>query len=201
MPSARTARCATLTFRRSTASWSKGGACELLFGLPRAFIVARHLLDSVAHTPEIEGGVQYVHLLFDTHEIVVSNGLPSESFQPARRMLELMTGESRDRLNAALEVLGADAMLTRPDALQILSSRKERVFLEAVKPADMAPTPGSRLSAGHHLHGRCRGTGLAIATPGFRAADWSCHTRPRTAFGRDRPAIPVFLFHPLQSPA
>lgn len=130
----------------------EGGACELLFGLPRAFIVARHLLDSVAHTPEIEGGMQYVHLLFDTHQIVVSNGLPSESFQPARRMLELMTGESRDRLNAALEVLGAEAMLTRPDALQTLSSREARVFLEAVKPADMAPTPDSSLGAGHDLH-------------------------------------------------
>lgn len=130
----------------------EGWVCELLFGLPRAFIIARHLLDSVAHTPEIEGGVQNVHLLLDTHEIVVSNGLPSESFQPARRMLELMTGESRDRLNAALDVLGADAMLTRPDALQTLTSREARVFLEAVKPAHIAPSPGNSLNAGHHLH-------------------------------------------------
>ena len=129
-----------------------GAECELLFGTPRSFVIARHLLGTIAHTPEIEGSVTYVHLLLDTHEIVVSNGLPSESFQPARRMLELMTGESRDRLNAALEVLGAEAMLTRPDALQTLSSREARVFLEAVKPADMAPTPGSSLSAGHHLH-------------------------------------------------
>ena len=98
----------------------EGAACELLFGLPRAFVVARHLLGTIAHTPEVEDGVQYVHLLLDSHDIVVGNGLPSESFQPARRMLELMTGENRDRLMAALDVLGADAMLTRPDALPTL---------------------------------------------------------------------------------
>lgn len=106
----------------------EGAACELLFGIHRAFVVARHLLGTIAHTPEIEGGVQYVHLLLENHEILVGNGLPSESFQPARRMLELMTAETRDRLMAVLEVLGAEAMLTRPDALQTLSSREARVF-------------------------------------------------------------------------
>lgn len=125
-----------------------GADCELLFGTPRSFVIARHLLGAIAHTPEIEGSVTYVHLLLDTHEIVIGNGLPSESFQPARRMLELMTGENRDRLMAALDVLGADAMLTRPDALTTLSSREARVFLDGLAP-DIRPAVG-RVGADSH---------------------------------------------------
>lgn len=130
----------------------EGAACELLFGMPRAFVVARHLLGSVAHSPEAEDGVQYVHLMLDTHEIVVGNGLPSESFQPARRMLEIMTGDNLARLNAALDVLGADAMLTRPDALPTLSSREAKVFLDTVKPAGMIPALAGQAAAGRHLN-------------------------------------------------
>lgn len=108
----------------------EGPDCELLFGMPRAFVVAKHLLGGVAHTPEVEGPVQYVHVLLENHEILIGNGLPSESFQPARRMLELMSGENLDRLNAALSVLGEEAMLTRPDALPTLSSREAKVLVD-----------------------------------------------------------------------
>lgn len=117
----------------------EGAECELLFGMPRAFVVARHLLGSIAHTPESDDGVEYVHLMLDAHDIVVSNGLPSESFQPARRMLDIMNGENLDRLMAALAVLGTDAMLARPDALPTMSSREAAVLLAAVKPGFVAP--------------------------------------------------------------
>lgn len=112
----------------------EGAACELLFGMPRAFVIARHLLGSIAHTPDTDDGVTYVHLLLDSHGIVVGNGLPSESFQPARRMLDIMTGDNLSRLNAALEVPGLDGMLTRPDALQTLSSREAKVLLGTMQP-------------------------------------------------------------------
>jgi hypothetical protein len=52
-----------------------------------------------------------------------------------------MTGENRDRLMAALDVLGADAMLTRPDALPTLSSREARVLLEVLV-SSMPPAVG-----------------------------------------------------------
>jgi Hint domain len=131
----------------------EGPACELLFGMPRAFVVAKHLLGTLAHTPKSDDGpdegIEYVHLLLDRHEILVSNGLSSESFQPARRMLELMSGENLDRLMAALEVLGADAMLARPDALTTLSSREARVLLSSLKPA-VAPILVKTAKAAHY---------------------------------------------------
>lgn len=125
----------------------EGSACELLFGMPRAFVVARNLLGTVAHTPDTDGGVKYVHLMLDNHEILVGNGLPSESYQPARRMLDIMTGDNLDRLMAALEVLGTDAMLTRPDALPTLSSREARVLTDTIirqNPMAGLPKAGAR---------------------------------------------------------
>ena len=55
---------------------------ELLFGSSEVLITARDLIDG--HTVrQVEGGnVDYVHILFDQHQVVWSNGLLSESFLP-----------------------------------------------------------------------------------------------------------------------
>ncbi len=55
---------------------------ELLFGSHEVLIAARDLVDGDA-VRQIEGGrVEYVHLLFDRHQVIWSDGLPSESFLP-----------------------------------------------------------------------------------------------------------------------
>lgn len=113
----------------------EGPACELLFGLERAFVIARHLPEPFATRPEPEADVTYYHLFLENHEVLVTNGLPSESLQPARRMIEAMSDEARESLMAVLEVLGTDAMLTRPDALPTLNHRETRVLLAALAPA------------------------------------------------------------------
>lgn len=55
---------------------------ELLFGDPEVLIAAKHLVDGDAITVESGGEVEYVHLLFDRHEVVWSEGLETESFLP-----------------------------------------------------------------------------------------------------------------------
>lgn len=55
---------------------------ELFFGEAEVLIAARDLVDGV-DVKICEGGVvEYVHLLFDRHQVLWSNGLPSESFLP-----------------------------------------------------------------------------------------------------------------------
>jgi len=56
----------------------------LLFGLDEALIAAKCLLGRrgiCALLPD--DGVEYIHLMFDHHELLDSNGLESESFHPA----------------------------------------------------------------------------------------------------------------------
>lgn len=55
---------------------------ELLFGDPEVLIAAKHLVDGVSVVVEPGGEVEYVHLLFDRHEVLWSEGLETESFLP-----------------------------------------------------------------------------------------------------------------------
>ena len=55
---------------------------ELYFGTSEVLVAARDLIDGGA-IRRIEGGwVEYVHLMFDEHQILWSEGLPTESFLP-----------------------------------------------------------------------------------------------------------------------
>jgi hypothetical protein len=47
-----------------------------------------------------EDGVTYVHILFDRHEIVRSDGIWTESFQPAIRTLSAMEEAVREEVLA-----------------------------------------------------------------------------------------------------
>ena len=128
----------------------EGAACELLFGTDRAFITARHLAEPFAFAPEPEAEVHYCHVLLERHEILLANGLPAESFQPARRMVEALSGPARRSLDAALGILGAEAMLTRPDALPTLNHREARVLMAALAgPARSAADTFARAQRPH----------------------------------------------------
>ena len=55
---------------------------ELLFGESEVLVAAKYLLNDCTVTRKVGGTVDYVHLLFDEHQVVFSEGLPTESFQP-----------------------------------------------------------------------------------------------------------------------
>lgn len=59
---------------------------ELLFGEGEVLVAAKELVNGRSVT-RIEGGtVEYVHLLFDRHQVIYSEGLPTESFLPGGQM-------------------------------------------------------------------------------------------------------------------
>jgi len=64
---------------------------ELLFGETEVLVAAKHLVGKAEITRVVPTeGVTYIHILFDRHEIVQSDGIWTESFQPAERMLSAM---------------------------------------------------------------------------------------------------------------
>ncbi|KAF0117033.1 MAG: type I secretion target repeat protein [Rhodobacteraceae bacterium] len=106
-----------------------GPYCELLFGTDRAFVLAGHLPPGFANSPDPATDVVYFHILLDRHEILLANGLPAESFQPARRAIEVLSDATRQSLAKVLDVLGEQAMLIRQDAMPTLNQREARVVL------------------------------------------------------------------------
>ena len=60
---------------------------EMLFGEAEVLIAAKHLVNDRT-IRRVEGGqVDYLHLLFDRHQVIWAEGLAAESFFPARQSL------------------------------------------------------------------------------------------------------------------
>ena len=67
---------------------------ELLFGESEVLVAAKELVNDQSVRVREGGTVTYVHLLFDQHQIVISNGLESESFLPGGQITNLFEEEA-----------------------------------------------------------------------------------------------------------
>lgn len=73
---------------------------ELLFGETEVLVTARDLVNDKS-VRRIEGGmVEYVHILFDRHQVVISEGLPTESFLPGPQTTKSFEREIVDEICA-----------------------------------------------------------------------------------------------------
>ena len=75
-----------------------GAQVELATGFTEALIGARHLVNGTTIQRRVGGTVRYFHILFDDHEIVFANGVPTESFYP--NATESLTDEQRDEFRS-----------------------------------------------------------------------------------------------------
>ena len=62
---------------------------ELLFGEDEVLVAARDLLNDRSVIRRCGGMVTYVHLMFDRHQVIYSEGLPTESFLPGPQTTHL----------------------------------------------------------------------------------------------------------------
>lgn len=108
-----------------------GAAAQLLFGEDEVLVAAKHLLAKPGISRVLPtGGVSYVHILFDRHEIVQSDGIWTESFQPADRMLSAMDKAARDEVLALFPELATESRFF-PAARLSLKAYEARVLLAA----------------------------------------------------------------------
>jgi hypothetical protein len=76
----------------------EGWPVELTLGLDRALVPAKHLVGDQGAQADGKAAVDYYHLLFEKHEIVVSNGLPTESLQPTTENVQGLDAAARAEL-------------------------------------------------------------------------------------------------------
>lgn len=71
---------------------------ELLFGQREVLVAAKHLTSQEGIDRVEAPSVTYIHLMFDQHEIVLSNGTWSESFQPGDQSLRGIDRQQREEI-------------------------------------------------------------------------------------------------------
>ncbi len=96
----------------------QGWQAELLFGEPEVLIPAKSLINHRTICAAPMGTLRYVHVLFDRHQIVYTQGLASESFYPGAEALSHMEQETAGEILALFPELchasGAYGASARP---------------------------------------------------------------------------------------
>lgn len=107
-----------------------GPSAELLFGQAEVLVAAKHLVndDSIRIVPQEH--VEYVHFLFDRHQIVFAEGCPAESLYPGPQTLEVVEEDSRDEIIALFPEL-EDQAYSSPMSRYALK-RHEALALKAI---------------------------------------------------------------------
>jgi hypothetical protein len=109
-----------------------GPVAQALFNVPEVLVSARHLIDGTsifADTRVTE--VTYVHLLFEQHQILTANSLPSESFHPASANFDMMAQDDLDGLLNVLPELNNDRDAYGPHARRTLKASEAAMLRHA----------------------------------------------------------------------
>lgn len=97
-----------------------GHACNLYFGREEALSAVKHLVAGTGIAQQaLRRRFRYHHLLFDRHEVIYSNALPTESFHPGHAVLDGFGAAARDEVLSLFPELrlfeGAYGQLARMD--------------------------------------------------------------------------------------
>lgn len=101
---------------------------ELLFGEDSVLVAAKHLVGFMADWVKPVAAVTYHHILLECHDMVISNGLATESLQPSIRSFSGMSDEARRSLADAVSDGALSEYFRRKDALRSLKPHEARVL-------------------------------------------------------------------------
>ena len=109
-----------------------GPRAELLFGEPEVLVAAKMLVNEEDIIVCEGGKVEYYHMLFDNHEIVLANGNLSESFHPGLEGFGAFAEEAREEILALFPELESDGIGGYgPTARRVLKAYEARLMVGA----------------------------------------------------------------------
>ena len=113
----------------------EGAWAELYFGESSVMVAAKHLVGSAAEWVKPNKDVTYFHILLDHHDVLISNGLRTESFQPSLRSFNGISAQMRQSLTDTLSLKHLHALFTRPDAMLLLKAHEVKILVEKMFPS------------------------------------------------------------------
>lgn len=110
-----------------------GKAARALFNADEVLVAAKDLVnDRSIVIDRTQRELQYIHLLFDAHQVIVANGLETESFHPECADLDEISGDQKRRLLERFPDLGRLGDGYGPSARRVLKSAEAAIFMHDV---------------------------------------------------------------------
>ncbi|MFZ1467968.1 MAG: Hint domain-containing protein [Paracoccaceae bacterium] len=81
---------------------------ELMFGETEVLVAAKDLVNDRSVRRVVGGDVEYIHIMFDRHQIVMSEGLATESFHPGPQSMGDLPQEALEELTTLFPALDPD---------------------------------------------------------------------------------------------
>ncbi len=103
---------------------------ELMFGEFEVLVPAKHLTTTEGVYTDPRDEVEYVHVLFDQHEVIFSEGIPTESFHPGDYSVKGLADETRDELFELFPELAKEGFDYGPSARLSLKRREATQLIE-----------------------------------------------------------------------
>ena len=113
----------------------KDNLAELLFGEAEVLVAARDLVNDHSIMRREGGEVTYVHLLFDRHQVVFSEGLETESFLPGPQTSSSFEADVVEEIYSIFPELDPETGTGYPTAARRTLKRYEAELLRAAKVA------------------------------------------------------------------
>ena len=105
-----------------------GARAELLFGEHEVLVAATHMVGMAGiERVQPQDGISYIHILFDSHEIVRADGAWSESFQPGVQTMNGLEAGQRAEIHALFPELANGTIY--PAARLKLKAKEAQVLL------------------------------------------------------------------------
>ncbi len=101
----------------------------LLFSDYRVMVRATHLVGSTAEAVMPQSPVSYFHMLLDEHDMVIANGLETESFQPSLRNHLGLPSSMKNSFIAHVPQDHLHRLFQRPDAMSTLRAHEVDVLI------------------------------------------------------------------------
>lgn len=105
-----------------------GWRAELLYGATEVLVAAIHLVNDDTIRIKPCNAVTYVHIMFDRHEIIFAEGIPSESFYPGCNALDRVSAATRAEILTLFPELDTDPARYGGTARMVLSAHQARVL-------------------------------------------------------------------------